>query len=243
MHSPAQPGWPVLCLVALAALPASAGAATYAPALDETISTGAAGANPTIALTASFGSSAVSTGALTYWVSTGHLAPTAWQTIQAAPAGTRLGTFTSTITGSDATQIRLQGTGKRCARAVRASDHRRDASGRQAARLRRSSRRRSVSPAAASTSRSRSTCTRPSAGSRLSQAPAAVTTATLALQGTIAYGGAVQRHDAQSREGHAAREHGLGAGVRQAGLHDAQPDHAVERGPRSPAEAGDAASA
>ena len=180
-----------LCLLALTALPASAGAAAYAPTLQETISAGTAGANPAITLSASFASGSVSTGALTYWVNAGHLRPNAWQSIQAAPAGTRLGTFTSAITGSDATQIRLQGADK-------------DAQGtfvRATIGVTR--------PVAAQLGSSFIPATlRLSSGAKYIairvdmhtavgrlvalHVPATVTTATLTLQGTIAYGGAIR---------------------------------------------------
>ena len=181
-----------LCLLALAAvLPASAGAATYAPTLQETISAGTAGANPSIALTASFASGTVSTGAVTYWVNVGHLAPKAWQTIQAAPAGTRLGTFTSTITGADATQIRLQGTAS-------------DAQGpfvratigvtRPVAQQLGSSFIPATLRLANGSKYIAIQVDVHAAVGRLAalRAPTAVTTAKLALQGTIAYGGAVR---------------------------------------------------
>ena len=180
-----------LCLLALAAaLPASAGAATYVPALQETISTGTAGANPSIALTASFAPGSVSTGAVTYWVDAGHLAPRAWQTIQAAPAGTRIGTFTSAITGTDATQVRLQGPGS-------------DAQGplvRATIGVTRPVAQRlgsSVIPATIRPSGSKYLAIQVdfhAAVGRLAalRAPSAITTAKLTLQGTIAYGGAVR---------------------------------------------------
>ncbi len=180
-----------LCLVALTALPATAGAATYAPALQETIAAGTAGANPAIALTASFDSGTVSTGALTYWVNAGHLAPKAWQTIQAAPAGTRLGTFTSTITGSDATQIRLQGAGNdaqgpfvRAIIGVPRPIAQQLGSSFIPATLRLSSGGKYIAIRV----------DMHAAAGRLAalRAPAIVTKATLALQGTIAYGGVVR---------------------------------------------------
>ena len=180
-----------LCLLALAAVPASAGAATSAPALQETISTGAAGAKPSIALTASFNTGTVSTGAVTYWVNVGHLAPTAWQSIQAAPAGTRIGAFTSTITGSKATQVRLQGAGKdaqgtfvRATIGVTRPVAQQLGSSFIPATLRLSSGGKYIAIQV----------DMHAAVGRLValKAPATITTATLRLQGTIAYGGAVR---------------------------------------------------
>jgi hypothetical protein len=180
-----------LCLLALAALPVSAGAATHAPALQETISSGMAGANPDIALTASFGPGAVSIGAATYWVNAGHLTPKAWQTIQGAPAGTRIGTFTSSITGSDPTQIRVQAAGSDAQGAfVRATIGVTRSVAQQLgtsfipATLRLSSGAKYIAIRV----------DMHAAVGRLAalKAPATLATATLKLQGTIAYGGAVR---------------------------------------------------
>ena len=109
-----------LCLAGVSALTVgvgSAGAATgdYQLTLKEVISSGAASESPMISLDTSFSSASggapVPTGSISFLIDTGHLAPGAWQAIQKAPAGTRLGTFTSGITGTAANEVRLQGVG------------------------------------------------------------------------------------------------------------------------------------
>jgi hypothetical protein len=108
------------CLVALgagalAAQPAAAAVGDYQTTLKETISTGAAAQSPIISLDAvlasTSGGAPVPTGALIYRVDSGHLAPTAWKSMQVAPAGTRLATFSSVLTGTRPTDMVLQGTG------------------------------------------------------------------------------------------------------------------------------------
>jgi hypothetical protein len=109
------------CLVslgaaALAAQPATAATGDHQTTLKETFSTGAASANPVISLDAVLssadGKNPVSTGSIVYRIDAGHLAPGAWKAIQNAPAGTRLGTFSSIVTGSSPTKVSLQGPGR-----------------------------------------------------------------------------------------------------------------------------------
>jgi hypothetical protein len=110
------------CLLGLGALAMataaqSAGAATgdLQPTLQETISTGAAAANPVISLDAEFASAKgvtlAKTGTITYGVDARHLSPSAWDAMMKAPAGTRLGTFSSKLTGDSPTNMVLQGVG------------------------------------------------------------------------------------------------------------------------------------
>lgn len=100
---------------AIVAQPASAAVGDYQTTLKETISTGAAAAHPRVSLDAVMssksGGAPVATGALAYRVDAGHLAPEAWKAMENAPIGTRLGTFSSVLTGTRATELRLQGTG------------------------------------------------------------------------------------------------------------------------------------
>jgi hypothetical protein len=102
--------------VAFAAQPASAATGDHQTTLKETFSTGAAGGNPVMSLDAMLDSAdgkiPVSTGSLVYRIDAAHLAPGAWKAIQSAPAGTRLGTFSSEVTGSRPTALRLQGVGR-----------------------------------------------------------------------------------------------------------------------------------
>ena len=101
---------------ALTAAPAGAAVGDYQAALKETISSGVANANPVVSLDVAFGTvnggAPVPTGGITYRVDAGHLAPGAWKAIEAAPAGTRLGTFSSVLTGASPTDVRLQGVGR-----------------------------------------------------------------------------------------------------------------------------------
>jgi hypothetical protein len=109
------------CLLGLAAAafvagPASAAVGDHQTTLKEVFSTGAANANPDLSLDAvlssASGNNPVSTGSIIYRVDAGHLAPGAWTAIQRAPAGTRLGTFSSIVTGTHPTDVRLQGAGR-----------------------------------------------------------------------------------------------------------------------------------
>jgi hypothetical protein len=98
---------------ALVAQPASAAVGDHQTTLKETLSTGAASANPDMSLNAMLesadGKVPVSTGSILYRIDASHLAPGAWKAIQNAPHGTRLGTFSSVVTGSHPTAVRLQG--------------------------------------------------------------------------------------------------------------------------------------
>jgi hypothetical protein len=100
---------------ALLAQPASAAPGDHQATLKETFSTGVANANPVISLDAVFSSAdgnPVSTGSIVYRVDSAHLSPGAWKAIENAPAGTRLGTFSSVLTGTQDTDVRLQGPGR-----------------------------------------------------------------------------------------------------------------------------------
>src|SRR3954471_16701525 len=98
---------------AVAVQPASAAVGDHRATLQETFSTGAASANPVMSLDATIdaadGKVPVSTGSIVYRIDAAHLSPGAWKAIQNAPAGTRLGTFSSVVTGSRPTAVRLQG--------------------------------------------------------------------------------------------------------------------------------------
>ena len=101
--------------MALAAPAAGAATGDLQPTLHETFSTGAAAASPVISLDAEFaaasGVTLAKTGTITYGIDTRLLSPKAWDAMQHAPAGTRLGTFSSKLTGPAPTTLHLQGSG------------------------------------------------------------------------------------------------------------------------------------
>jgi hypothetical protein len=101
---------------ALAAQPALASPTDHQTSLKETISTGAALASPDVSYEADFaaatGATLAPTGAITWVIDAGQLSPGAWNAMQQAPDGTRLGTFTSAVTGATPQQIHLHGVAK-----------------------------------------------------------------------------------------------------------------------------------
>jgi hypothetical protein len=98
---------------ALVAQPALASSADHQTSLKETISTGAAAASPDLSMEADFaaasGATLAPTGAITWVIDAGQLSPGAWKAMQVAPGGTRIGTFTSALTGAKPQQVRVRG--------------------------------------------------------------------------------------------------------------------------------------
>jgi hypothetical protein len=98
---------------ALGAQPALASPTDHQTSLKETISTGAPAASPDVSFEADFaaasGATLAPTGAITWVIDAGQLSPDAWKSMQVAPAGTRLGTFMSALTGTNPQQIRVRG--------------------------------------------------------------------------------------------------------------------------------------
>jgi hypothetical protein len=98
---------------ALIAQPALASPTDHQTSLKETISTGAALASPDLSYEADFsaatGATLAPTGGITWAIDAGHLSPGAWKAMQMAPDGTRVGTFTSAVTGATPQQIHLHG--------------------------------------------------------------------------------------------------------------------------------------
>jgi hypothetical protein len=105
-----------LVAIAMLAIPLAAQAADYRAQLSEQLSTGAVKASPSLTLHATIddgsGNAPVPTGWLRFMVDANHLAPNAWTSLMAATPGTQLGTFSSELSDSAATPLRVLGHGK-----------------------------------------------------------------------------------------------------------------------------------